>query len=67
MTKWLYNEQAEDGVGNIVKEITEPEILATYYPWWVQQMKRVKREHLISEENCIEDFATIHWAWKVEE
>jgi hypothetical protein len=45
--------------------VTEEEILATYYPWWQGQMRRVGREALISPENCIEDWVVAHWAEEV--
>lgn len=42
--------------------ISRQEILKVYFNYWCKRMKIVGREHLITEENCIEDFCTVHWA-----
>ena len=31
-----------------------------------KKMKELGREHLISKENCIEDWVTVHWAYEVQ-
>lgn len=56
MKIYKYTDQAGEHV------ITEEEILKCYYPWWKNKLESLGREHLISEENCIEDFITVHWA-----
>lgn len=55
---WVYQDQG----GNHI--ISDEEILASYYPWWQEQMRKVGKEHLISEASCIEDFVVVHWAYK---
>lgn len=56
-----YRYESQDGR----HDITEEEILRTYYPYWQEQMRKVGKEALISPEACIEDFIVVHWAWKV--
>lgn len=47
--------------------LTRDEILEQYWEYWTSQMKRIGKEDLISEDNCITDFMVIHWAWTEEE
>jgi len=42
--------------------VTKEEILNNYFPVWSERMKKIGKEHLISYDNCIEDFITVHWA-----
>ena len=42
--------------------ISEAEIIRTYWPWWEGELRRLGREHLISRENCIDDFIVANWA-----
>jgi hypothetical protein len=44
---------------------SEAQILADYYPYWQEQVRRVGREHLISPENCIEDWVAVNWAEEI--
>jgi hypothetical protein len=46
-------------------EVTDAQILADYYPYWEEQIRKVGREHLISPENCIEDYCAVNWAEEV--
>lgn len=46
---------------------TGEQVLKEFYPFWSERMKSLNKEHLISEQNCIDDWATINWAWKVDE
>lgn len=55
---WIYQDQGG------VHTISDEEILASYYPHWQEQMRKVGKEHLISPEACIEDFVVVHWAYK---
>jgi hypothetical protein len=66
MTTWQWVEPGADGVTPVLQTITDQEILATYYGWWARQMLTVGRAPMITEQNCIEDFVTIHWAWPKE-
>lgn len=49
--------------------ITEEEILKFYWEYWKSRMvvKYGKDSELISEEKCIEDFCTVHFAEEVKE
>ena len=48
-----------------IHDVTDAEILETYYPWWASEMRRLGRDHIISEEACIEDWVVVHWAWEI--
>lgn len=56
---YMYNEQ--DGL----KMVTENQILADYYPWWCEEMRKAGKADKISPQNCIDDFCVVHWAWEV--
>ncbi len=62
---WQYNEPREQDFANVIVTVTEAEILREYYPFWCGQMHRVGKILMATEERCIEDWATIHWAWRV--
>ena len=47
--------------------VTEDEIIEEFYDFWVEKMKKVNKEHLISRELCINDFIVVHWAWEIDE
>ena len=59
---WCYDELGDDNP----KIISEEEILETYYEFWKGKMikKYGENSHLITNHNCIEDWVTIHWAWR---
>lgn len=65
MKTFRYDEPDENG-SNIAVTVTEDEIIDRYWDFWCEAMKKVDKGHLISRENCIEDFCVIHWAWEVE-
>jgi hypothetical protein len=46
--------------------LTEKQILDSYFPYWWSMMTKVGRDDLISERNCIDDWAVIHWAVKTD-
>lgn len=57
-----------DENGNHVEEIlTEEEIIEQYFEYWSGRMKEVNKEHLISRENCIDDFILVNWAIEIKE
>lgn len=62
MATWLYAELGHDEP----LEITEEEILETYYPWWSNKLRTMGRDHLISKEGCIDDWVVVNWAWRKE-
>ena len=54
---WVYEDP--DGV----HEITDAQIIETYFPYWLEQMKRAGyMVTTYSLESCIEDFALVTWA-----
>ena len=60
--KYLYNCPSS----LIPMEINSEQILKEYYPYWEKRMvNKFGRGHeLITEENCIEDWCVVHWAWE---
>ena len=63
MRRWRYTELGDDGQP-VERVVTEAEILATYYPWWCEQMRKVHKDDQVSEPNCIDDWVVVHWAWE---
>jgi hypothetical protein len=63
MRYFRYNEQGDPE--NVVVTISEEQILREYFPWWKRQLERSGKTHLISEENCLEDWQATNWAWEV--
>jgi hypothetical protein len=53
-----YRYQDPDGTHTL----SRAEVLAQYFEWWSEQMRKAGKEDLISEEACIEDFIVVHWA-----
>lgn len=66
MKYYSYNEIGVDPFNESIATISEQQILDSFYDFWVEKMKNVGKESLISKEKCIEDWVTIHWAWEVE-
>lgn len=64
MRTWRFNTMDEHG-NPITNDITDAEILETYGPWWRGAMERAEKHGFISDENCIDDFVVVHWAWEV--
>lgn len=64
MTTYMWNEPGENGE-DLTQTITDVEILAQYGPYWRKQMRRVGKDSQINDENCIDDFVTVHWAWEL--
>lgn len=48
-----------------IHKLTEHDIIRIYYKHWCARMVKVGRDYLISKENCISDFCTIHWAYEI--
>lgn len=55
----------DDG-GNVVIEKTEQQILDEYWDYWSGRMieKFGTGDERITQENCIDDFVVVNWAWK---
>ena len=47
-------------------ELSENEILDSYYEYWSTRMLKINKLPMITTKNCIEDWAVIHWAWLVD-
>lgn len=55
----LWNETGGDSV------LSEQQILDYYWDYWSKKMYSIgKPEKVITKENCIDDWAVIHWAWE---
>lgn len=65
MTNWKVVEP-EDELGEWTLETvySEEMIIDEYYEFWCSMMKQRNKEHLISKQNCIEDWITVNWASK---
>lgn len=64
---YYYNEpDGEDA--NVVMCMTREEILIEYWDYWLSKMieKYGEGHELITEENCIRDWTTMHFAWTEE-
>lgn len=46
--------------------LSEDEIIDSYFSTWSKNMKKVGKGHLITRENCIEDWVIINWASEVQ-
>ena len=57
---WDENEQP------VVKSVTEQQILSEYWDYWKSKMtqKFGAGDEKITEENCIEDWIAVNWAWE---
>lgn len=69
MRRWRYVTPGDFGNHGepVIVEMSEAEIIATYYPYWQEQMRRVGKESQISEQECINDWVVVHWAEEVPE
>ena len=66
MKTYCINEVTHTPMINTVQEYTEDDIINEYWDFWYTDMvKKFGKEHeLITEQNCIDDWVTIHWAWE---
>lgn len=55
-----------DESGHVEETLSEAMILQYYYPYWSEQMHKVGKQDMISEELCIEDWVIVHWAWETD-
>ena len=68
MKVYLFNDYSNPD-NRILREITEEEILETYYPRWEKIIERVEPELLINnnddelQKQCIGDFVMVNMAW----
>lgn len=67
MRYWSYNDywiDEDEVMHSFVATKSDEEIINEYYEYWSQKVKEAGKEELICEENCIEDWVEIHWAWE---
>ena len=66
MKTYRYNEYSEESNHNLVIEMTEKDILNEYWEFWSRKMieKYGEGHELITEENCIDDWVVVNWAWE---
>lgn len=63
MRYWVYCEPADGHTSEPIYQVwSDKAILASYWNYWCGRMKQAGREHQISENNCITDWAATHWA-----
>lgn len=57
--------EGEEIIDNEVREYTRQDILNEYWNFWKDRMiaKYGDGHPLITEENCVEDWIVVHWAW----
>lgn len=46
---------------------SEDQIIKSYYAYWFHKMCEANKHDLISNERCIEDWVTVHWAMETDE
>lgn len=63
MKYWTYVEHGKEGK-EVYRTLSEAQIIKEYYPYWCARMREVGKEHLISHEECIDDWVVLHWAWR---
>lgn len=63
MRYWIYSEPATHFSSEPVYTImSDKAILANYFDYWKGKMIGAHKEDQISEDLCIQDWVTIHWA-----
>ena len=66
MRYYTFNEQhLVDGFYSRVTA-SEEAILAHYFSYWAGAMAKAGKEDLITQENCIEDWCVVNWAWETD-
>lgn len=65
MRVWEHHAPGPGGE-DVATRMTDGEVLAFYWEWWSGEMRRKGRRG-INPERCIQDWATVHWAFVVEE
>lgn len=63
MRYWIYVEPASQKCVEPVWTImSDTAVLAQYYDFWSAKMIDANKAGQISDENCIQDWVSIHWA-----
>jgi len=68
---FAYNDLGENGEP-IVTIVTDQQILKEYWEYWCRSMEEkkgltVEEFRALNQDDCIEDWINIHWAWQVDE
>lgn len=66
VTYWAYAEPIHGGGHDVVRILTEKQILDSYFPYWCEQMVKAGRGDFVNERDCIDDWAVVHWAVKTD-
>ena len=61
---WAYDEPYEL-LGNRHVEMSERQILDTYFGQWSKEMDRAGMIVMVTPENCIVDWIVVNWAYEV--
>lgn len=61
--QWRYVEPSEHG--EVTVTLSESEIVRKYFDYYAEGMRRVGKADDISEQGCIDDWVTVHWAERV--
>ena len=68
MRYYSYPYYDPDPAKQVIKTLSEQEILDIYWDWWKEEgIKRWGKEHFeanYSEKDCIEDWVVVNWAWE---
>jgi hypothetical protein len=71
MRYYSFVETADNPEGHRVVTMSEDEIRAEYYPYWLTRMHAKYGEAVVQErysfEDCLDDWIVSHWAWEVKE
>jgi hypothetical protein len=62
MKYYSYVEPTDNELSVIKVVMSEEEILKSYWDYWCTRMKEAGHVDLISQQMCIEDWCTVHWA-----
>ena len=70
MRKYKYVEPGENDEP-VEFIVTEEDIIRDYFPFWLEQMKKVNKDpgiitHAVLD-SCIEDFCVVHWAMGIKD
>lgn len=66
MRTWRYVEPASDvDLTPVYYTFTDDEIVAMYWDYWSEQMRRAGKLLMVTREHCIMDWVVVNWAWEV--
>lgn len=62
MRYWMYVEPIKESSEPIYTILSDRGILTEYWDYWCERMRSAGKEAEINANDCILDWATIHWA-----